>query len=131
MSGNHSRRKGARFERAVANELAAIWPGARRRGGAQADGRGIECDVEGTPYWIECKRCAKPPSVECVAAWHQKATAVAKKALPRPAGAWRTMLVVYKADRYPAMVAMLLPYLDGGTDVLVTMPLSQWLAAHR
>ena len=37
--GKHSRNKGASFERQIAASLRELWPKARRRGNAQADGR--------------------------------------------------------------------------------------------
>ena len=45
--------KGKAFERKIARLLKTIWPMARR--GYQSRGGGKEaCDVEGTPYHIEC-----------------------------------------------------------------------------
>jgi hypothetical protein len=54
MPGRASRRKGHNFERAMARELRALWPGAKR--GYQREGEDQRPDVDGTPYWIECKR---------------------------------------------------------------------------
>lgn len=53
MGGKSSRVKGLNFERAVARVLRVLWSDARR--GDQFTG-GRECDVEGTPLRIECKR---------------------------------------------------------------------------
>ncbi len=54
--GSVSRQKGATFERYVANKLKALYPNARRRGGDQAGTHRLTApDVDGTPFWIECK----------------------------------------------------------------------------
>lgn len=54
MTGRRSRTKGHAWERYVARFLRPLWPEAKR-GWQQRDGA-EQCDVEGTPYWIECKR---------------------------------------------------------------------------
>lgn len=58
MSGRRSRDKGAAFERDIANQLKPQFEGARR-GIGQARSASEVCDVEGTPFWIECKRHKK------------------------------------------------------------------------
>jgi hypothetical protein len=50
--------KGAAFERLIAREMRVIWPGARR-GIGQARSASEVPDVDGTPYWVECKRMKK------------------------------------------------------------------------
>lgn len=55
--GKTNRRKGHQFERDVAKLFRRWFPEARR-GLQYRDGREC-CDVEGTPYWIECKRRKK------------------------------------------------------------------------
>lgn len=57
MTGKGARRKGHNFEREIANTLKPIFEKARR--GFQAREGTEFCDVEGTPYWIECKRCKR------------------------------------------------------------------------
>lgn len=52
--GKRSRDKGAAFERAIAITLRSVWDAAKR-GIGQARAGGEVADVEGTPYWIECK----------------------------------------------------------------------------
>ena len=59
MSGKLSRNKGAEFERRVAKVLKQIWPDARR-GVGQYQSSGNGADVEGTDYWVECKKGARP-----------------------------------------------------------------------
>jgi Holliday junction resolvase len=54
MGGKHSRDKGKRGEREVAQLLRIAGFDTRR--GMQSRAGTDECDVEGTPYWIECKR---------------------------------------------------------------------------
>ena len=52
-----TRRKGATFERTVAERLRELWPEAKRgfqfRGGDEAP------DVQGTPFFVECKHRAR------------------------------------------------------------------------
>lgn len=55
--GRASRRKGQRGEREAAKHLAAIYPDTCR--GSQSRSGAYECDVEGTPWWVECKTHAK------------------------------------------------------------------------
>lgn len=55
--GAMQRRKGARFEVEVAKAFAILFPKARR-GIGQARAAGEVADVEGTPFWPECKRGA-------------------------------------------------------------------------
>ena len=56
-AGKRSRVKGKTWERAVCRMLRSIWSSVYRghqdsRGGAKA---GEGCDVEGTPYYVECR----------------------------------------------------------------------------
>jgi hypothetical protein len=52
--GSRSRRKGASYEREVGHRLATVYPSACR--GAQQSRQGdVMADVEGTPWWVECK----------------------------------------------------------------------------
>ena len=53
--GALSRRKGAGFEREAATELRRVWPEAKR-GLGQSRAASEVPDVEGTPFWPECKR---------------------------------------------------------------------------
>jgi len=53
--GALSRRKGAGFEREAAAELRRVWPEAKRGLGQARDASEVP-DVEGTPFWPECKR---------------------------------------------------------------------------
>ena len=55
MSGRSSRRKGHDFERAVASRLREMFGDDVRRGWQSRDGADAP-DVDGTPFWIECKR---------------------------------------------------------------------------
>jgi len=56
--GLRSRRKGASWERELANKLRAWWPSAKR-GIGQARSAKEVCDVEGTPFWWEAKHGAQ------------------------------------------------------------------------
>jgi len=96
----NSRNKGARFEREVAKAFRAVWPEARRRGGAQADGKGHEPDVDGTPFWVECKRTRNATRGQRMR-WLQEAEAARDK----HATEWRReVLLVVREDRGPATV---------------------------
>ncbi len=112
--GAKSRNKGASYEREVAVAMRAVWPEARRRGNAQADGARIEADVEGTPYHVECKRCAKPPS------WAQRRRWFAD--IPVDG---RTKLLIVRADRNPSLIHY------RTAMGLVCQPLEDFLHAHR
>jgi len=55
MSGKSSRTKGHDFERLISNTLKALWPGAKR--GLQTQSSPLKPpDVDGTPFYIECKK---------------------------------------------------------------------------
>ena len=54
-----SRTKGAAFERLVAHALATIYPDACRGVGQARRGSDL-ADVEGTPWWVECKVGQRP-----------------------------------------------------------------------
>lgn len=92
MSGRRSRTKGASFERWVANRLKPYYPNAKR-GIGQARSSSEVSDVEGTDFWIECKRHKKP---SIPAAWKQAEEATDG----------RPLLVVTKADQGPVLVTM-------------------------
>ena len=56
--GRRNRRKGKSFERLVAKKLKEVYPEARRgywQSRLNQAGKGEACDVEGTPWWVECK----------------------------------------------------------------------------
>lgn len=52
--GARSRRKGAAYERTIANRLSEVYPDAVR-GAQQSRAGDAMADVEGTPWWVECK----------------------------------------------------------------------------
>lgn len=90
--GRRSRRKGKAFEREIASAMRAAGFGEARRG-LQSRGGGEVPDVEGTPWWVECK-VGKSPRV--LAAYEQA----------REATDGRPVLVVTKWDRGPTLVTM-------------------------
>lgn len=53
-AGKRSKAKGSSFERDIVHRFRELAPEARR-GIGQARTAGEVCDVEGTPYWLECK----------------------------------------------------------------------------
>lgn len=55
--GGRARRKGQRGEREFAERLRPIYPDARR--GSQSRSGKDACDVEDTPWWVECKTYAR------------------------------------------------------------------------
>lgn len=55
MTGRASRRKGHDFEREIAARLRAVFGEDVKRGWQARDGADAP-DVDGTPFWIECKR---------------------------------------------------------------------------
>lgn len=71
--GKLSRDKGERAMLEVQHILAEVFPAAQKRSqyrGARKDG----CDIEGTPYWVEVKHCARiTPAM--VAGWVDQALA--------------------------------------------------------
>jgi len=87
-----SRRKGANFERQVANLLRPLFPSSRR-GIGQARSAGEVADVEGTPFWIECKR-------------HKRCRIPAAMRQAQEATDGRPCLVVAKDDYGPIRVTL-------------------------
>ncbi len=88
----NSRRKGHNFERATATALKGLWPESKR--GIQYTGGGEAPDVDGTPYWVECK-CGKRTNIK----------AAVKQATEASDG--RPIVVISKNDREPTLVTML------------------------
>lgn len=119
------RAKGIAFERKVANDLKAIFPNAKR--GFQTRGGGKEqCDVEGTPYFLELKHCAR---VNTKAAWQQAEDDQRNNqgSLPR-----RPEVVVWQENRKKPQVMMRLADLaalawDDNGEQLVTISYEDWL----
>ena len=97
-----TRKKGTTYERTVAHRLAEVWPDAKR--GLQFPGHGDGVpDVDGTPFFVECKHRAR---VYVARAMEQ---AVAASAGRPPVVIWR----------------------QNHGDDLVTMRLTDWLALHN
>lgn len=84
--------KGATFERKVATLLKDVYPGAKRGIGQARSGSEV-ADVEGTPWFIECKR-RKRCNIQ--AAYEQAAEATDG----------RPILCVTKDDRGQTLVTM-------------------------
>jgi hypothetical protein len=119
--GSKSRNKGHNFERLIARKLQVVWP-ACKRGIGQARSSGEVADVEGTPYWIECKRCKK---CDPAAAMRQA----------QEATDGRPCVVVYKDDYAKPLVMMHLstlirvkePKTWMNTEPMVTLSLESWI----
>lgn len=110
--GRRSRTKGHNYEREVANLFKELWPEARR--GYQSRGGTKEApDVDGTPFFIECKKGAR---TNIKAALEQAYVACHK---PTEAGTvvvdTRFPLAITKDDRRRAMATM---YLDDFMELL-------------
>jgi len=59
LGGKRSRDKGAEFERRTANTLKSVFAESRR-GVGQTHSGSNSADVEGTHFWVECKKGARP-----------------------------------------------------------------------
>ena len=60
MAGNHSRRKGANYERELVWLFAEALPGVDVRRGMQFRSGAEVPDIDAPPFWIESKRGRKP-----------------------------------------------------------------------
>lgn len=95
-AGKLARRKGANFERATMAPLRLIWPrrklyrGKQGSEGGHAPGEG--CDVEGSPFYIECKHEAQ---FNWRSAFHQALEKAAERGDGRP------ILIVGRDDKKP------------------------------
>ncbi len=98
--GKKSRTKGHGFEREVAAVLREVYPDAGR--GWQSRDGGVEPDVDGCMFRVECKRIKR---IAACRFWDQ-AMADAKKAAEK--GDNRDSVVVFREDRGPAMAMLLL-----------------------
>ncbi len=106
MGGRASRLKGHNWEREVANILKPIFPDAKR-GFQTRGGTSEEPDVEGTPFYIECKRMKR---CNPIAALRQAEVALYKETDEGTIRVDdRAPLAVCKSDRQKATVTM---YLD-------------------
>lgn len=86
------RRKGANWERTLANCFKEVYPEARRGIGQARSAKEVS-DVEGTPYWIEAK-CGARPNVRAAIEQAKEATD------------GRTILVIVKFDHEEPFVVM-------------------------
>ena len=90
--GKFSRSKGPGFERDVVKALRPVFGSDVKRGLQSREGA-EQCDCEGTPYWVECKRGRKVN-------WRP----ALKQAQADSDG--RTPVVVLREDREDAVVVM-------------------------
>lgn len=63
--GKSQRTKGHAFERAIAARLRGVYPHSRR--GLQSRDGSNAPDVDGTPWWIECKKGKAPSAYGAIA----------------------------------------------------------------
>jgi PHD/YefM family antitoxin component YafN of YafNO toxin-antitoxin module len=94
------RTKGATYERWCANKLRSVYPHAKR-GIGQARSASEVPDVDGTPWWVECKH-QKTLNVQAALVQADEA----RLACPSPHG---SPLVIARRDRERDIVAL---YLD-------------------
>lgn len=102
QNARRSRTKGHAFEREVAATLRDVYPEAERCIAQTRTAAREGCDVEGTPFWIECKVGAHP---NVLGAMRQ----ARRDRDGRPASEPRDMrpvLVVAQRTREPATVTM-------------------------
>lgn len=105
MSGGRaSRRKGHDWEREVARQFREALPGADVTRGWQSRAGTDQPDVDGTPFWVECK-VGKRPNI--LAALRQADEAKGND--PRPS------LAICKTDRDTPTVTL---YLDDFLDLV-------------
>lgn len=99
----NSRRKGANFERELANMLSAVFPDANVRRGIQYRSGSEAADVEHPYFWVEAKR-GRQPRIRAALSQASEATD------------GRKPLVVIRDDRRSPFVVMwlddLLPILE-------------------
>lgn len=105
--GRANRRRGHQFQREVA-ELFRRWFPKARRGLQDRDGEEF-CDVEGTPYWIECKRRKKYLTVKAL--WEEIVSD------------GRPVLMIWKLDRQPIQVTGLDFVVFNGQRIPQTYPM--------
>lgn len=89
------RQKGSAYEREVAGKLSAVYPTARR-----GDNSKQQPDVEGTPFWLECKRRG---AQDFCAPYRWMDQAVEGK---QRAGDQRPPALLVRLDHQPTMVVM-------------------------
>lgn len=118
MGGKASRDKGHSFERRVAKDLREVFQDAKRgfqtRGGTKE-----EPDVDGTPFYIECKAHKKCNRKK---AWKQADDAKAPGRIP---------VAVCKDDYKPITVTMLASdffQCFGSAELLIHCDYGEWLA---
>lgn len=92
--GRRSRNKGASFERIIAIELREIFGPQVRRGLGQARNAGEVPDIDGAPFWIECKH------------QHRPNIARAMMQAVRDSRGRKPPLVISRADNEPVFVTM-------------------------
>lgn len=108
MSGNHSRRKGRRFEQELVHRFREAMPGAEVRRGLQCRGEEV-ADVDCPVFWVESKR-GKKPNVR---------GALAQAVAAAPKG--RIPIAVIRDDRQEPFAVLLL-------DDLLDLVGEWWLA---
>lgn len=104
MKPGGQRRKGHNFERYVARRLREVWPEAKR-GLTQSRGATTP-DVDGTPWWIECKT-GKRVNV-------RKAFEQARRDSHAAMNSSRPVIVIAKVDRGKPFVF----FHEGGEDLV-------------
>ena|SRR5690349_24045961 len=115
MTGAGARRKGIKFEREIARQLRRRWIGAHR--GRQERFGHDACDVENTPFWIECKR-ERRVNIQRAMEQAQAATLAHFEQLVRNCPDDSQV----KPPRAPVVISQ-----DDYGEILVTLRLEDWL----
>lgn len=97
MSTN--RRRGHDFERRVAKLFRRWFPEAKR--GYQYRGSDKDCDIVGTPYFIECKYAKKRFNYSLLTIWNKMWERIVRQHIPGP-----LVLVIRRLAYRPIMVSM-------------------------
>lgn len=118
---NSQRRKGAAWERDLANRWknSGLYPKARR-GTGQARKDAHVPDVDGTPWWVECKVGQRPNLLGAL-----RQAEDARDAAALNDRGHRPVLVVAKLDRQGSMVLMRLADFEAMAAVV------EWTAENR
>lgn len=122
----NSCQKGKRFERRIAAAVRAVWPAAYRSGDLQRKAGPLGCysDIEGTPYWLECKHA----NTISLPAWHRQMASD-----QRVGGDKRPQCLIYRKTGKQIRVRLLLSSIPGvqvERDAWCELELSDWLGLY-
>lgn len=105
MGGAHSRTKGHSYERAIAIFYRAMGFPAKRTLQSREGFEGA--DVQGTPWWVECKRYG---SIGKVMGWWEQASKDVQRCKATTASSIQNVVLHIKEDRGPDLVVISLDH---------------------